>query len=225
MSDFDSDPAVQLNPQASSNVNAENPQTHSISGGTKRDSEGQPRSSLRQTSRAWDHFTRRTINGEMKAVCNHCGKGFAGQQSSGTSHLLNHIDRCPKRIQESAPALASSPSQASKVYKKKDAETSTISAFDSTAFDKALARQKIARMIIMHELPLRFVEYEGFRDLMSFVQPLLGKICRNTVKREVFKLFELKRLRQWLCWRILLVKFPLLRICGHLAIKKRDIWS
>ncbi|KAH9686208.1 BED-type domain-containing protein [Citrus sinensis] len=158
MSDFDSDPAVQLNPQASSNVNAENPQTHSISG-----------------------------------VCNHCGKGFAGQQSSGTSHLLNHIDRCPKWIQESALAPASSPSQASKVYKKKDAETSTISAFDSTAFDKALARQKIARMIIMHELPLRFVEYEGFRDLMSFVQPLLGKICRNTVKREVFKLFDFEK--------------------------------
>ena len=193
MSNFDSDPAVQLNPQASSNVNAENPQTHSISGGTKRDSEGQPRSSLRQTSRAWDHFTRRTINGEMKAVCNHCGKGFAGQQSSGTSHLLNHIDRCPKRIQESAPAPASSPSQASKIYKKKDDETSTISAFDSTAFDKELARQKIARMIIMHELPLRFVEYEGFRDLMSFVQPLLGKICRNTVKREVFKLFDFEK--------------------------------
>ena len=98
MSDFDSNTAVQLNPQASSNVNAENPQTHSISGGTKRNLEGQPRSSLRQTSRAWDHFTRRTINGEMKAVCNHCGKGFAGQQSSGTLHLLNHIDRCPKRI-------------------------------------------------------------------------------------------------------------------------------
>ncbi|KAH9668512.1 BED-type domain-containing protein [Citrus sinensis] len=403
MSDFDFDPVVQLNPQASSNVNAENPQTHSINGGTKRDSEGQPRSSLRQTSRVWGHFTRRTINGEIKAVCNHCGKGFAGQQSSGTlhllnhidrcpkriqelapapasspsqaskvykkkddetstisafdstafdkvlarqkivrminhllsgtshllnhidrcpkriqesapapasspsqaskiykkkddetstisafdstafdkalarkkiarminhllsgtshllnhidrcpkriqesapapasspsqaskiykkkddetstisafdstafdkalarkkiarminhllsgtSHLLNHIDRCPKRIQESAPAPASSPSQASKIYKKKDDETSTISAFDSTAFDKELARQKIARMIIMHELPLRFVEYEGFRDLMSFVQPLLGKICRNTVKREVFKLFEFEK--------------------------------
>ncbi|XP_024038235.1 zinc finger BED domain-containing protein RICESLEEPER 2-like [Citrus clementina] len=178
MSDLDPDPIVQINPQTSSNVNAENPQTHSISGGTKRDSEGQPKSSLRQTSRAWDHFTRRTINGEMKAVCNHCGKGFAGQQSSRTSHLLNHIDRCPKRIQESAPAPApaSSPSQASKVYKKKDAETSVISAFDPTAFDKALARQKIARIIIMHELPLRFVEYEGFRDLMSFVQPLLGDI-------------------------------------------------
>ncbi|KAH9671363.1 BED-type domain-containing protein [Citrus sinensis] len=102
---------------------------------------------------------------------------FFSKQSSRTSHLLNHIDRCPKRIQESAPAPApaSSPSQASKVYKKKDAETSVISAFDPTAFDKALARQKIARIIIMHELPLRFVEYEGFRDLMSFVQPLLDQ--------------------------------------------------
>ncbi|GAY50013.1 hypothetical protein CUMW_123450 [Citrus unshiu] len=162
MYDLDLNPVVQLNPQTSSYVNAENPQTHSIS--TKRDSKGQPRSSLRQTSKAWEHFTRRTINGEMKAVCNHCGKGFVGQQSSGTLHLLNHIDRCPKQIQESAPAPppASSPSQASKVYKKKDVETSTISAFDPTAFDKALARQKIARMIIMHELPLRFVDYEGF---------------------------------------------------------------
>ena len=150
---------------------------------------------MRQTSRTWDHFTRRTINGEMKAVCNHCGKGFVRQQSSGTSHLLNHIDRCPKRIQESAPApaSASSPSQASKVYKKKDAETSKVSTFDPTAFDKALARQKISRMIIMHELPLRFVDYEGFRDLMSFVQPLLGKICRNTVKREVLKLFDFEK--------------------------------
>ncbi|KAH9752733.1 BED-type domain-containing protein [Citrus sinensis] len=131
----------------------------------------------------------------MKAVCNHCGKGFVRQQSSGTSHLLNHIDRCPKRIQESAPApaSASSPSQASKVYKKKDAETSKVSTFDPTAFDKALARQKISRMIIMHELPLRFVDYEGFRDLMSFVQPLLGKICRNTVKREVLKLFDFEK--------------------------------
>ncbi|GAY55903.1 hypothetical protein CUMW_167660 [Citrus unshiu] len=51
MSDLDPDPVVQLNPQTSSNVNVENPQTHSISGGTKRDSERQPRSSLRQTSR------------------------------------------------------------------------------------------------------------------------------------------------------------------------------
>ncbi|KAL9426799.1 hypothetical protein AB3S75_033559 [Citrus x aurantiifolia] len=195
MSDLDPDLVAQLNPQTSSNVNAENSQTRSISGGTKSDSEGQPKSPLRQTSKAWDHFTRRTINGEMKAVCNHCGKGFAGQQSSGTSHLLNHIDRYPKRMQESAPAPApaSSPSQASKVYKKKDAETSVISAFDPTAFDKSLARQKIARMIIMHELPLRFVEYEGFRDLMSFVQPLLGKICRNTVKKKFFKLFDFEK--------------------------------
>ncbi|GAY55904.1 hypothetical protein CUMW_167670, partial [Citrus unshiu] len=32
MSDLDPDPVVQLNPQTSSNVNVENPQTHSISG-------------------------------------------------------------------------------------------------------------------------------------------------------------------------------------------------
>lgn len=50
MSDLDPDPVVQLNPQSSINVNAENPQTNSTSGGTKRDSEGQPKSSLRQTS-------------------------------------------------------------------------------------------------------------------------------------------------------------------------------
>ncbi|KAK9211648.1 hypothetical protein WN943_001025 [Citrus x changshan-huyou] len=181
MSDFDSDPAIQLNPQASSNVNAENPQTHSISGGTKRDSEGQPRSSLRQTSRAWDYFTRRTINGEMKA--------------------------------------------ASKVYKKKDAETSTISAFDSTAFDKALARQKIARMIIMHELPSRFVEYEGFRDLMSFVQPLLGKICRNTVKREVFKLFDFEKAKTMALLEDITSKVSITTDIWTSSNKKKDIWS
>ena len=35
MYDLHLDPVVQLNPQTSSNVNAENPQTHSISGGKK----------------------------------------------------------------------------------------------------------------------------------------------------------------------------------------------
>ena len=100
---------------------------------------------------------------------------------------------CPKQIQESAPAPASRPSQASKVYKKKNVETLTISTFDPTAFDKTLARQKIVRIIIMHELPFKFVEYERFRDLMSFVQPLFGKICRNTVKKKVFKLFDFEK--------------------------------
>ncbi|KAK3195154.1 hypothetical protein Dsin_026464 [Dipteronia sinensis] len=32
----------------------------------------------KQTSEAWNHFKREIINGEVKAICHHCGKALAG---------------------------------------------------------------------------------------------------------------------------------------------------
>ena len=81
-------------------------------------------------------------------------------------------------------------------------------------------------MIIMHELHLRFVEYEGFRDLMSFVQPLLGKICRNIVKREIFKLFDFEKAQAMALLEDITSKISItmdMRTSSNK--KKRDIWS
>ena len=54
----------------------------------------------------------------------------------------------------------------------------------SVSFDPDLCRQLLARMIIVGELPFRFVEGEGFRYFMSVLQPKLHIPGRISVARD-----------------------------------------
>ena len=60
-------------------------------------------------------------------------------------------------------------------------------------FDPIVARQKIATLVVKHELPLNFVEYDTFRDLMSYANPLVKNLSRNTLKSEIFKLYQAEK--------------------------------
>ncbi|XP_015387011.1 zinc finger BED domain-containing protein RICESLEEPER 2-like isoform X1 [Citrus sinensis] len=47
-------------------------------------------------SKVWDDFTKRKgQSGKEVAVCNHCGREFDGSSKKGTTHLKNHLQRCP----------------------------------------------------------------------------------------------------------------------------------
>ena len=48
------------------------------------------------TSDVWGHFTRKKVDGKFKAQFHHCGKLYLGDSSQGTSHLRNHLVRCPQ---------------------------------------------------------------------------------------------------------------------------------
>ena len=48
------------------------------------------------TSDVWVHFTRKKVEGKIKAQCHHCGKLYLGDPSQGTTHLRNHLARCPQ---------------------------------------------------------------------------------------------------------------------------------
>ncbi|KAK3229378.1 hypothetical protein Dsin_001259 [Dipteronia sinensis] len=50
-------------------------------------------------------------------------------------------------------------------------------------------------MIIMQELPLSFVDYDGFRDVLDFLAPEFNDMRRNTLKSEVMKLYEVEKSR------------------------------
>ena len=47
----------------------------------------------------------------------------------------------------------------------------------------------------MHELPLSFVDYDGFRDVLDFLAPNFNGMSRNTLKSEVMKLYEVEKSR------------------------------
>ena len=48
------------------------------------------------TSDVWKHFTRKNVDGKSKAQCHYCGKLYLGESNQGTSHLFNHLARCPQ---------------------------------------------------------------------------------------------------------------------------------
>ncbi|XP_024046515.1 uncharacterized protein LOC112100884 [Citrus clementina] len=73
---------------------------------------------------------------------------------------------------------------------RKDDGTSCI---ETREFDPIVARQKIGTLVVKHELPFNFVENDAFRDLMSYANPLVKNLNRNTLKIEILKLYQAKK--------------------------------
>lgn len=135
----------------------------------------------RTTSDCWDHFTKITVLGIKKAKCIHCGAQLTA--GSGTSHLNRHVRSCLSRTQQK--------DQVDDCLEKKE-----VTKDDGTcgvalqSFDPIVASHKLATLIVKHQLPLRFVEYDAFKDLMSYCNPLFKNMRRNTLKSEIFKLYN-----------------------------------
>ena len=57
-------------------------------------------------------------------------------------------------------------------------------------------RHLLSYAIIRHDLPFQFVEYEGIRQILSYLCPEVKHITRNTAKADILKLYkrELKSL-------------------------------
>ncbi|KAG5515923.1 hypothetical protein RHGRI_036831 [Rhododendron griersonianum] len=63
----------------------------------------------------------------------------------------------------------------------------------SYSFDHETARKELASAIIMHEYPLSIVDHVGFRRYSNALQPLFKVPCRNTMKAEIFMIYECQR--------------------------------
>ena len=48
------------------------------------------------TSDVWAHFTRKKVDEKVKAQCHYCNKLYLSESSQGTTHLHNHLARCPQ---------------------------------------------------------------------------------------------------------------------------------
>jgi len=60
----------------------------------------------------------------------------------------------------------------------------------SYAFNQAIARRAVTKMIILHEYPLAMVEHIGFKEFCAAMQPLFSVISRNTIKTDIMKIYE-----------------------------------
>lgn len=139
----------------------------------------------RRRSKVWDHFTRLKVNREDKAQCHYCKKFLGGKSTNGTKHLLHHMDTCiHKKLHENKTNKGQT-FLMPKGQGKKDLGIGTYNAENS--------RKELASAIIMHEYPLSIVDHVYFRRFLSSLQPLFQVPCRNTIKKEILKVYEFER--------------------------------
>ena len=135
----------------------------------------------RVVSNCWDHFTKLNVGSVAKAKCNHCGTVLSC--GSGTSHLNRHTRQIHGFNQ---PTIE-------EVFDNKQHLVKTESGeLGIQKFDPLVARQKLTTVVVKHELPLRFVEYESFRDFVDYCNPLVKHMSRNTLKSEIFKIYNIE---------------------------------
>ena len=60
-------------------------------------------------------------------------------------------------------------------------------------FDQNIVRNNLSRMIIQHEYPLSIVDHIGFREFVGSLQLLFKIISRNTLKSDIFKIYDNER--------------------------------
>ncbi|KAG6651897.1 hypothetical protein CIPAW_06G145100 [Carya illinoinensis] len=146
-----------------------------------------PNVSGRHRSMVWDHFTR-IPNGDPskpRAKCNYCTASYAcDTKTNGTKSMKYHIEKQCKKC----PFNRTDKSQTTLAWKAVGGSDS--GELVSIAFSVDACRQSLAEMIILDELPFRFVEGEGFKKFMLTVCPKWVTIpSRVTVAKDCFSVY------------------------------------
>ncbi|KAH6764506.1 hypothetical protein C2S51_015755 [Perilla frutescens var. frutescens] len=72
-------------------------------------------------------------------------------------------------------------------------QSETVTSVQNFKYDHAKVREVLSHMIIVHELPFHFSEYELFNFLMKTATPHYEKISRATVRNDCITSFELEK--------------------------------
>ncbi|XP_047949237.1 zinc finger BED domain-containing protein RICESLEEPER 4-like [Salvia hispanica] len=107
---------------------------------------------MEKRSEVWDHFTPFLDNNKkQRAKGVHCGKTFYGESKNGTSSLKEHLSKYNK-------VSTTGPRQTQLVL-----QSGQSSSLNNWNFEQEEVRKALAYMIIVVELPFKFVEGEGFK--------------------------------------------------------------
>lgn len=63
----------------------------------------------------------------------------------------------------------------------------------TTIYDPEFAKKELAQAIIMHEYSLSIVDHLGFKKYSFALQPLFKVPSRNTLKKEIFKIYDVEK--------------------------------
>lgn len=143
-----------------------------------------------------------TKDGLKKVKCKWCGDIKNYDSKHGTGNLKRHLD---KRSRKDVPDVGQMI-----LGRNKDSLK-----LKSTKFNPDVFREKLVGAIVMHNLPLSFVEYSGIKSLFEYVSEDLNLICRNTVRSDILKMHKREKTKM----QLLLKEAP-----GRICLPS-DLWT
>ncbi|XP_055830950.1 zinc finger BED domain-containing protein RICESLEEPER 1-like [Solanum dulcamara] len=147
------------------------------------------RKAIESRSAAWPHYEKLIEDGINKAKCKYCGKVLlADSTKNGTSGLNKHLKTCPKNPNKV--------NNFNSKYKQSNLNFPLEGEMRDGAiwtFDQEASRRALVEMLILDELPFRFVEKEGFKNFKKKTQPLFRVPSRRTVTRDCYQVFGEER--------------------------------
>ena len=98
--------------------------------------------------------------------------------------------------------------------KSDDAKGANSSSLIAISYNESMCRESLARMIIVDELPFKFVEHEGFKNYSNVLQPRFIVPTRTIIARDCIRLYSIERERLKIFLENLLKGFPSPLILG-----------
>ncbi|XP_074353151.1 zinc finger BED domain-containing protein RICESLEEPER 2-like [Apium graveolens] len=70
-------------------------------------------------------------------------------------------------------------------------------ALRNTLCDPQVFRDLITNVVIKHNLPLHFVDYEGIKDAFIYAHPKSTLVSRNTLKKDILSCYEIEKKKKF----------------------------
>ena len=151
------------------------------------------RKAVESRAKCWDHFDKmKDEAGGPTTKCKYCGKIFCAdsKKKNGTSSLKNHVLNCkkmPHSLDSRQSLLTLSPASG--------ACQSQVGVIGTWNFDQEAIRKALEHMLIVDELPFKFVEGDGFKNLMATCCPRFKIPSRWTCSRDCYSMFLDERVK------------------------------
>uniref|UniRef100_A0A803LSQ9 BED-type domain-containing protein n=1 Tax=Chenopodium quinoa TaxID=63459 RepID=A0A803LSQ9_CHEQI len=148
--------------------------------------QGAKRKRMKERSEVWEHFIKEDLASGRQTICKYCGMSYkCGAKKNGTSVLWAHISRCRKY-----PLNTPTDSKQSLLSFKSDKVPSgSTSGLTYHKFDAGSIRKALSFMVIVDELPFKFVEGIGFRHFCGVMEPRFNVPSHITVAKDCFETY------------------------------------